>query len=145
MIRVQSLTPLYTKITGSKMSLVFAYQQLSLVKENELFHFIPLDGKEMIVDLNTYKIDNVSDVFVFQKGHRFIRIPLSKLLHASNIYDHLLPIIKEKMANDDSESVAIIRTLEQQNAQRLIDRALDERDASKFHNILWHMDARGLS
>ncbi|KYG90264.1 transcriptional regulator [Metasolibacillus sp. FSL H7-0170] len=152
MIRIQFMKPLYTRMAGAKLCLVFAYQHLSIMKEEELFHFIPLDGKEMVVNLKTYKIENVSDVFVFQNGSRFIRIPLYQLLLISNIYDYLLPIIEEKVANtvtedlteSEHEASSIIRELEGKNAERLIDYALTERNETMFYNLVWHLEQRGM-
>ncbi|WP_042470955.1 hypothetical protein [Bacillus ndiopicus] len=152
MIRIQFMKPLYTRVAGAKLCLVFAYQHLSIIKEDELFHFIPLDGKEMVVNLKTYKIENVSDVFVFQNGSRFIRIPLYQLLLISNMYDYLLPIIEEKLAGtatedisqSDNETSSIIRELEGKNAERLIDYALSERNEAMFYNLVWHLEQRGM-
>lgn len=151
-IRIQFMKPLYTKMAGAKLCLVFAYQHLSIIKEDELFHFIPLDGKEMVVNLKTYKIENVSDVFVFQNGSRFIRIPLYQLLLISNVYDYLLPIIEEKLANttvgdtleSEPETSSIIRELEGKNVERLIDYALTERNEAMFYNLVWHLEQRDM-
>lgn len=67
MMQVQYMKPFYTKVTGDKLRLVFAYQYFSILKENEIFHFIPIEGKEMIINMKTQQIENLSEVFVFQK------------------------------------------------------------------------------
>lgn len=65
MIQVQFMKPFYTKMTGTKLRLVFAYQYFSITKDEEVFHFIPIEGKEMIIDLNSMQVENLSEVFVF--------------------------------------------------------------------------------
>lgn len=94
MMQVQYMKPFYTKISGDKLRLVFAYQYFSILKENEIFHFIPIEGKEMIINLHTQQIENLSEVFVFQKGNRFIRLPLYQLLLITNVHEHLTPILE---------------------------------------------------
>ena len=48
----------------------------------------------MIVDLNTMQVENLSEVFVFQRGNRFVRLPLYQLLLVSNVHEHLMPLIE---------------------------------------------------
>lgn len=74
MMQVQYMKPFYTKVTGDKLRLVFAYQYFSILKENEIFHFIPIEGKEMIINMKTQQIENLSEVFVFQKRKSFYPI-----------------------------------------------------------------------
>ncbi|MEG0381416.1 MAG: transcriptional regulator, partial [Kurthia sp.] len=94
MMHVQYMKPFYTKVTGEKLRLVFAYQYFSILKDDEIFHFIPIEGKEMIINLHTQQIENLSEVFVFQKGNRFIRLPLYQLLLITNVHEHLVPILE---------------------------------------------------
>jgi hypothetical protein len=147
MIQVQFMKPFYTKVNGNTLRLVFAYQYFSIVKDDELYHFVPVEGKEMIVDLSTKQIENLSEIFVFQRGNRFIRLPLYQLLLISNIHDHLSPILdqattKEESENpqpkeeDESETQQMIRQLEERNLERLIDHALETRDEKRFYELL---------
>lgn len=146
MIHVQYMKPFYTKITGTKLRLVFAYQYFSIMKDDEAFHFIPIEGKEIIVNLNTMQVENLSEVFVFQRGNRFIRLPLYQLLLVSNVHEHLSPILDNiatssqevatQLEEFDEETIEVIRKLEKQNLTRLIDQALEERDEQLFYSLI---------
>ena len=141
MILVQLMKPFYTKYEGNCIKMVFAYQYFAIRKDEEVFHFIPVEGKEIILNAQTLQVENLSEVFVFQKGNRFIRLPLYQLLLVSDIHTHLKTILEE--ANQvDTEEVSIegteevIELLEQQNLERMIDFALDTRDESLFNKLL---------
>jgi len=147
MIQVEFMKPFYTKMTGTKLRLVFAYQYFSITKEEEVFHFIPIEGKEIIVDLNSMQVENLSEVFVFQRGNRFVRLPLYQLLLVSNVHEYLLPIIENvsdkvkpsqnelpQEVNEEVES--IVRSLEEHNLSRLIDDALESRNEALFHDLM---------
>lgn len=147
MIQVQFMKPFYTKVNGKTLRLVFAYQYFSIVKDDELYHFVPVEGKEMIIDLDTKQIENLSEIFVFQRGNRFIRLPLYQLLLISNVHEHLSPILEKASNNEDqlnilpsekeeSEVQKMIRHLEEQNLDRLIDNALEMRDEKRFYQLL---------
>lgn len=148
MITVQFMKPFYTKIAGTKLRLVFAYQYLSIMKDDEVYHFIPIEGKEITVDLKTMQVENLSEVFVFQRGNRFIRLPLYQLLLVSNVHEHLMPIIEssnvaipqaiseEVEEVKDTEVLELIHALEEDNLSRLIDAALAERNEELFYALI---------
>jgi len=145
MMQVQYMKPFYTKITGDKLRLVFAYQYFSILKENEIFHFIPIEGKEMIINMKTQQIENLSEVFVFQKGNRFIRLPLYQLLLITNVHDHLAPILESATPKQQLQLVStvtvgeidqLITEIEIRNLDNLIDQALLENNKSLFFNLL---------
>lgn len=143
MLQVKLLKPFYTKREGHLIKFVFAYQYFSILKDNELFHFIPVEGKEIVVNTNTYQVENLSEVFVFQKGNRFIRLPLYQLLLVSDIHMHLQMILNEEKTellevHDQSKAEAIdaIQFLEKENFDRMIDYALAARDEAMFHELL---------
>ena len=146
MISVQFMKPFYTKVSGTKLRLVFAYQYFSITKNDEVFHFIPIEGKEIIVNLNTMQVVNLSEVFVFQRGNRFIRLPLYQLLLVSNVHDHLMPILETASdqqpsmqpteAEANPEIASIIRVLEEENLARLIDHALENRNEALFYDLM---------
>lgn len=145
MIQVQYMKPFYTKVNGKTLRLVFAYQYFSLMKDEELYHFVPVEGKEMVVDLETKQIENLSEIFVFQRGNRFIRLPLYQLLLISNVNEHLTPILEQAATEEkgkiatteeaNSEMHEIIRKLEEKNLERLIDLALEKRDEQQFYEL----------
>lgn len=102
MIQVQYLKPFFKKVTGNKLRLVFAFQYLSILNEGEIFHFTPIEGKEMIIDLNTQQIENISDVFVFQKGDRFIRLSLYQFSLITDVYNFINPIIHNEIKKNSN-------------------------------------------
>ena len=140
MLLVELMKPFYTKLEGNRIKLVFAYQYFSIRKDDELFHFIPVEGKEIIVNAKSLQVENLSEVFVFQKGNRFIRLPLYQLLLVSDVHVHLQTIIG---SNDQDESSftllegtqEIIEQLEQENYDRMIDYALLHKDAALFKEL----------
>lgn len=144
MLKIRRIEPFYTKRDGDRLKLVFAYQYFSILKDDELFHFIPVEGKEIIINLKTLQIENLSDVFVFQKSSRFIRLPLYQLLLVSNIHDHLQMILNdlelEKETNSafatiNDETKTLMYELEEQNRLRMIDVALDTRNRELFDEL----------
>ena len=151
MITVQFMKPFYTKVSGAKLPLVFAYQYFSIIKDDEVYHFVPIEGKEMIVNLNTMQVENLSEVFVFQRGNRFIRLPLYQLMLVSYVHEYLKPILDDtaKQENLDgvqeeapmeAEIVELIFSLEEANLTRLIDNALEERNEELFYNLMTQLD-----
>lgn len=143
MLHVQLMKPFYTKQEGQTMKLVFAYQYFSIRKDEELFHFIPVEGKEIIVNLSTYQVENLSEVFVFQKGNRFIRLPLYQLLLVSDIHIHLQTILQHGKEEDSEimsyvleEAGEAILSLEEGYRDRMIDYALANRDEGLFQKLI---------
>ncbi|AYC28856.1 transcriptional regulator [Paenisporosarcina cavernae] len=144
MLHVQLMKPFYSQQEGTKMKLVFAYQYFSIKKDEELFHFIPVEGKEIIVNLATYQVENLSDVFVFQKGNRFIRLPLYQLLLVSDIHVHLQTILQHGSVQPEEEPLSdilavadeAIVALEHENRERMIDYALMNRDENLFNRLV---------
>ena len=146
MITVQFMKPFYTKVSGTKLRLEFAHQYFSIMKDEEIYHFIPIEGKEMLVNLNTMQVENLSEVFVFQRGNRFIRLPLYQLLLVSNVHEHLMPIlessainvqpVKVEMNEIDEGILSLIQSLEEENLSRLIDDALADRNEALFYDLM---------
>ncbi|QFF97961.1 transcriptional regulator [Psychrobacillus glaciei] len=140
MLLVQLMKPFYIKQENGRIKLVFAYQYFSIKKDDELFHFIPVEGKEIIVNAKTMEVENLAEVFVFQKGNRFLRLPLYQLLLVSDIHTRLLSII-ESTDEKDSTSFPIegaeemIQQLEKENFDRMIDYALIQRNEALFQEL----------
>jgi len=134
------MKPFYTKYEGNSIKMVFAYQYFSIRKDDELFHFIPVEGKEIILNAQTLQVENLSEVFVFQKGNRFIRLPLYQLLLVSDIHTHLQTILEEANQIDTQEgsiegTEEVIKLLEEQNLERMFDFALTMRDEELFNKL----------
>lgn len=149
MITIKFMKPFYTKVANKKLRIVFAYQYFSILKDDEIFHFIPIEGKEIIINLENSQIENSSEVFVFQRGNRFIRLPLYQLFLVSNIQEFFNPILDQNSSDlsltssdlVDSKEVKIktkefISQLELENINHLIDIALDERNEEEFYRLL---------
>lgn len=143
MIQVNYMKPFYTKVTADKLRLVFAYQYFSVVKDSELYYFVPIEGKEMVINLDTMQIENLAEVFVFQKGNRFLRLPLYQLMLMSNVQEHLLPMLEEVIAkaNDSiapqvEQPTAFELALTSRNYDYLIDCALDRGDEAAFYQLV---------
>ena len=147
MIQVQYMKPFYTKVSEKKLRLVFAYQYFSIVKDQELYHFVPVEGKEMIINLDSKQIENLSEIFVFQRGNHFIRLPLYQLLLISNVHEHLTPILEKASIHDDANHLTpktdgdleiekMINQFEEENLNRLIDQALEARDEERFYALV---------
>lgn len=151
MLHIKLMKPFYTKRENHLIKFVFAYQYFSIMKEKELFHFVPVEGKEIIVNTETYQVENLSEVFVFQKGNRFIRLPLYQLLLVSDIHVHLQSILKDEQVGDSGMEVAeeakqeaqeVIAFLEQENFNRMMDAALSDRNEDLFLD-LWEQQYHG--
>ncbi|WP_313894800.1 transcriptional regulator [Psychrobacillus sp.] len=139
MLQVQLMKPFYTKLEGNRIKLVFAYQYFTIKKDGELFHFIPVEGKEIIVNAQTLQVENLSDVFVFQKENRFIRLPLYQLLLISDIHIHLQALIDtngEQSYETKKETDEVIEQLEEENYNRMIDYALVHHNALLFNELI---------
>lgn len=131
------LKPYYVKEEGKYIRVVLAYQYFSLLMDDQVYHFVPLEAREIRINRQTQQIENKEDVFVFQKGKKYNRINLSDLMKVKDFQEHLSSILSpymvmsktdEKMANIDH----VIMELERRNLLRLIDRALDENNEERF-------------
>ncbi|MEK4228946.1 IDEAL domain-containing protein [Solibacillus sp. FSL H8-0538] len=137
MIKIQYLRPFHIKHTGDKLRLTFSNEQLTIAKDEQEFHFIAIEGKEMSIDLKTMQIENLSEVFVFQCGNRFIRLSLYQMAIISDLDKHLKPILDmlpqtEVIETSTDEAVAIVAELEKQQLMDAIDVALDNRREALF-------------
>lgn len=146
MLSVQRMTPFFTRKEEFRLRLVFAYQYFSIVKGDELFHFIPTEGKEIVINMKSLQVENLGEVFVFQRGNRFIRLPLYQLLLISDIHTHLKSIMEGSLDVDMEiqvelteevlvESKELIESLEIENRHRMIDYALETNDLNLFNEL----------
>ena len=144
MLTIQRMTPFFTKKEDFRLRLVFAYQYFSIVKGGDVFHFVPTEGKEIIVNMKSLQVENLGEVFVFQRGNRFIRLPLYQLLLISDLHKHLNTIlegsihmeIQVEIPEDVTvEAMEIIGGLESSNRLRMIDYALETDNLSLFNQL----------
>lgn len=144
MLSVKRMTPFFTRKEEFRLRLVFAYQYFSISKGDEVFHFIPSEGKEIIINRKSLLVENLGEVFVFQRGNRFIRLPLYQLLLISDLHMHLNMILegsidmKIEMDVSDvvaSEASALIKDMEIENRERMIDYALETKNLLLFNEL----------
>ncbi len=144
MLSVQRMTPFYTEQEEFRLRLVFAYQYFSIIKGGEVFQFIPSEGKEIVINMKSLQVENLGEVFVFQRGNRFIRLPLYQLLLISDLHMHLNTILEGSIDMEVKveipEDVAlaaqeIIETLEAENRLRMIDYALETKNLTLFNEL----------
>lgn len=145
MLEIQRFEPFYTRRIDDELRIVLAYSYCSIIQDDELFHFIPVEGKDIRINLKTLQICNMNEVFVFQKDSRFIRLPIYQLLLVSDIHDHIQRVLNEsdfeievKQSDEYLQTQAenlVAKTIEM-NRQREINRALDNRDKAMFMQLV---------
>lgn len=162
MITVNYMKPFYTKATkDGKLRLVFAEQYFSIDRGGKIYHFVPLEAREIIVDLDKELVVNLSDVFVFKgNGDKLVRLPIYQMMLISNIHEFLQPIINYNMElrykssevrkksteppthkfDYSSEDIdGLFKDLEQFNTLNAtllgIDMALENRDEKAFYEL----------
>ncbi len=148
MIVVQRIKPFFIRREEFRLRLVFAYQYFAIKKNDEVFQFIPAEGKEIIVNLKSMQIENMGEMFVFQRGSRFIRLPLYQLLLVSDLHLHLTTILEgvedlEVPVQEVSvrEADVLVEQLEQHNWERMVDHALETNNRLMFDELMEGMRA----
>lgn len=117
---------------------VFAYQYFSLIKDDKVYQFVPLEAREIKVNRHSHCIENFNDIFVFQRGREYHNVPLSELAKMEDFMKQLYSLIDHyliKPTLEEEEIESLIDMLERENINRLIDRALDEKDREAFENF----------
>lgn len=144
MLSVERMTPFFTRKEEFRIRLVFAYQYFSISKGEEVFHFIPSEGKEIVINMKSLQVENLGEVFVFQRGNRFIRLPLYQLLLISDLPMHLNIILEGSIDMKlevnvpevvSSEAIELIQSLEKENRLRMIDYALETKNRLLFNEL----------
>ncbi len=144
MITVRRMTPFFTKLADFRLRLVFAYQYFSIEKGGETFQFVPTEGKEIVINMKSLQVENLGEIFVFQQGGRYLRLPLYQLLLVSDLHKYLNAIIEENVNPDQdtdvpvdvaSEAYELITLLENENRTRMIDFALETDNLVLFHKL----------
>ncbi|SER52179.1 IDEAL domain-containing protein [Gracilibacillus ureilyticus] len=147
MLSIKVFKPYYVKEEGKYIRVVLAYQYFSLLMDEKVYHFVPLESREIRINRDTKEIENKDAVFVFQKGKKYNRIALVDLMKVKDFQEHLSQILNPyitlpKPTVKPDEIDFIIMELERNNLIRLIDKALDEKDEMNFNyytNILLDM------
>lgn len=146
MVSVKLLKPYYIKMNSEYIRIILAYQYFSLLINKKVYHFIPIEGQEILVDRKTKQVVNTDTKFAFQNGKEIIYITMKKLTSLVDFMDQLEEIIKpyyeksllvrqqDKELHEQTEQM--IKELEIQNIKRLIDKSLDERDIDTFKELV---------
>lgn len=146
MVTVKMLKPYYIKMNSEYIRIILAYQYFSLLIDNKLYHFVPIEGREILINRKTRKVVNTETKFAFQKGKDIIYITMKKLTSLVDFMDQLSEIIKPYYENQlvvyeedvqlSDSTNQLIKKLETDNIKRLIDQSLDEGDIDSFHELV---------
>lgn len=146
MVSVKLLKPYYIKMNSDYIRIILAYQYFSLLIDKKVYHFVPIEGQEILVNRKTRKVVNTDTKFAFQKGKEVIYITMKKLTSLVDFMDQLDEIVKpyyeksliireqDKELRDQTEKM--IKELEIQNIKRLVDKSLDENDEATFQTLV---------
>lgn len=140
MVTVKMLKPYYIKMNSEYIRVILAYQYFSLFIDKKVYHFVPIEGQEILINRATKQVVNTDTKFAFQKGKEIIYITVKKLTTLADFMDQLDEIIKPYYENrfleanrkHNKQLAEVINALEKENIMRLIDKALDENDEESF-------------
>src|SRR5690625_4459395 len=96
MVSVKLLKPYYIKMNSEYIRVILAYQYFSLFINKKVYHFVPIEGSEILVNRRTKKIVNTENKFAFQKGKEIIYINMKKLTYLVIFLDQLEKNIQKK-------------------------------------------------
>lgn len=141
MVTVKLLKPYYIKMSSEYIRVILAYQYFSLLINNQVYHFIPVEGKEIRINRKTKQVVNTETKFAFQKGEDTIYITMKKLISLPDFIDHLSEIVKPYYIVDEKnllndENAVFFKELEKNNLLRLIDQSLDDKDKERFDSLV---------
>lgn len=146
MVTVKTLKPYYIKVDSRAIRVILAYRHFSVLINDELYQFIPIEAKEIRINRKTRRIENIGARFAFQKDKDIIYIAMTKLVSLPDFLLQLYTIVESYFAEEKDqleqvdiidENVSIlIQQLEKQNIKRLIDYSLDNRDEEAFNKLV---------
>ncbi|MCT1902274.1 IDEAL domain-containing protein [Oceanobacillus sojae] len=140
MVTVKMLKPYYVKTEEKYIRIILAYQYFSIIMNKKVYQFIPVKSTEVRINRKTKKIENIDDVFAFQKGKEVLTISMSQLVSIPGFLEMLHRIAESYYLPEDTETVSdqqraldqLITELEYENVRRLIDKAIDSGDKEAF-------------
>lgn len=145
MVSVKLLKPYYIKMNAEYIRVILAYQYFSLIINKKVYHFIPLEGQEILVNRNTKKVVNTETKFAFQNGNDVVYLTMKKLVSLKDFMAQLDEIIqpyekhlqKNQLVKDnvDDQTAIFMKELERRNILKMIDKTLDEKDESAFREL----------
>ena len=143
---VNMLKPYYIKADNNHVRIILAYRYFSILINNQLYHYVPSEANEIKVNRQTKEIVNLKAKFAFQKGKDMVYLKMTELISLPDFLIQLYFIVESYYAQtekdnkeENPETTAIIEELERQNIKRFIDKALDEKDAETFHELVKYL------
>ncbi len=143
MVTVKMLKPYYIKADADYVRVILAYQYFSVIINQQVYQFIPVEAKEIRIDRKTRKVKNLEAKFAFQKGKEVVYVSMSELISLPDFLEQLHAIAEPYYKKDvmdqsdaENENAVIIAELERMNLKRLIDKALDDRDEESFNQLI---------
>lgn len=143
MFTVKMLKPYYIKMNSEYIRVILAYQYFSLFIDEKVYHFVPIEGQEILINRKTKRVVNTETKLAFQKGKEVIYITVKKLTTLSDFMNQLDAIIEPYYEKDfakeeqlvNKELNLLFNELEKQNIKRLIDKSLDDKDEAEFKEL----------
>ena len=140
MVTVKMLKPYYVNTEEKYIRIILAYQYFSIIMNKKVYQFIPVKSTEVRINRKTKKIENVDDVFAFQKGKEVLTISMSQLISIPGFLEMLHRIAESYYLPEDTQEVSeqqkaldqLIAEMEYENVRRLIDKAIDNDDKETF-------------
>lgn len=137
------LKPYYIKMNSEYIRVILAYQYFSLFIDQQVYHFVPIEGQEILINRKTKRVVNTETKFAFQKGKEVLYITVKKLTTLVDFMNQLEAIIEPYYEKDvvkeegliNEEIELLFNELEKQNIKRLIDTSLDENDEVLFKEL----------
>lgn len=137
------LKPYYIKTDAKRIRVILAYQYFSILIKNKVYHFIPIEDKEIIIDRKTKRIINIEAKFAFKKDEDIIFFTMAELISLPDFLLQLYFIVESYYKQDQTnlqkearlEINYVIQELERLNVMRMIDHALDHHDKQAFDSL----------
>jgi len=142
MVSIKLLKPYFIKMNSEYIRIILAYQYFSLLINKKVYHFVPIEGQEILINRRTKQVINTETKFAFQKGKDIIYITIKKLTTLEDFMAQIEQIIKPYYNTKDTEELEgeevslLIKELELQNIKRLIDKTLDNQDRETFQQLV---------
>src|SRR5690625_1608913 len=115
MVSVKLLKPYYIKMNSEYIRVILAYQYFSLFINKKVYHFVPIEGSEILVNRRTKKVVNTETKFAFQKGKEVIYITVKKLTSLVDFMDQLEEIIQPYYEAEDTKNSLVVQPEEDLN------------------------------
>jgi|SRR5699024_740779 len=123
--------------------IILAYQYFAISIDNKVYHFIPIEGHEILINRKTKRVVNTDTKFAFQHGNKVIYLTIKKLTTLDD-FMHLIEGIIQPYEGEKQEVVptikqttnSLINKLEKDNILRMIDISLDKQDEKQFIQLV---------